>query len=517
MYSIFSHCLEIINIVNITSSEPTATAGQQCTLTCTVTSERPAEVTWIDPDGVPCPLDGPDVSVSQTTTIGQTSTVEMRFRSIRTSQSGRYKCISNIAYPLSKSEDSFLVEVQSMFMHLCRNAIYHLNFYILVPEPTVSILRDPEVPDQLLTTDSLVLTCVIELIPEVDSFVTISSQWRGHSSLTDRERRVIVSDLQGVQLVYNTSVTFSTLKSSDSGSYVCSATVSPDVSDSQSQLIESSVGVNTIIISVGMCTADQCVACLVIWATLLSVLKVTIEVTYNPLFDLTLPSPPYYHPASSVTLTCRAHHATGSVSYRWSSTCSSCFASSSTAQTIRETILKSNSAGVHTCRVTDSDGNTGSNSTEMRLIGKLVGNTCSNEIITYLLIPPCTGAGIYVSNSHHVNQLPVSNNSLIVQKPNSCYYCKIDVYCYSNSTSSSVGYYKFPNNQRIYSNNDYYDYTIGRITSSGIRIRSYRYDTPDIWGIFTCELPDSEGNTVEASIGIYSSMPSICAALVSQH
>ena len=105
----------------------------------------------------------------------------------------------------------------------------------------------------------------------------------------------------------------------------------------------------------------------------LSVLKVTIDVTYNPPFDFTLPSPPYYCPASSVTLTCRAHNATGSVSYQWSSTCSSCFASRSRAQTISETILKSNSAGVHTCRVTDSDGNTGSNNTEMRLIGKLVG------------------------------------------------------------------------------------------------------------------------------------------------
>ena len=103
--------------MNITSSEPTATAGQQFTLTCTVTSQRPAEVTWIDPDGVPCPLDGPDVSVSQTTTIGQTSTVEMTFKSIRTSQSGRYKCISNIAYPRSKSENSFLVQIESKFVH----------------------------------------------------------------------------------------------------------------------------------------------------------------------------------------------------------------------------------------------------------------------------------------------------------------------------------------------------------------------------------------------------------------
>ena len=104
----------------------------------------------------------------------------------------------------------------------------------------------------------------------------------------------------------------------------------------------------------------------------LSVLKVTIEVTYNPPFDFTLPSPPYYRPASSVSLTCLAHDATGSVSYRWSSTCISCFASNSTAQTVSETILNSDSAGVHTCTATDSDGNTGSNTTNMRLIGKLI-------------------------------------------------------------------------------------------------------------------------------------------------
>ena len=88
------------------------------------------------------------------------------------------------------------------------------------------ILLEPDI-NQLYTTDSLVLTCIIDLIPEVDSLVAINSQWRGHSSLTDRERRVIVSELEGVQLTYQTTVTFTSLKSSDSGSYICSATVSP--------------------------------------------------------------------------------------------------------------------------------------------------------------------------------------------------------------------------------------------------------------------------------------------------
>ena len=96
----------------------------------------------------------------------------------------------------------------------------------------------------------------------------------------------------------------------------------------------------------------------------------TIEVTYNPPSDFTLPSPPYFRPATSVTLTCHAHGATGTVRYRWSSTCSSCFASSSSSQSVSKSILKSNDAGVHTCTVTDADGNTGTNSTEMQLIGK---------------------------------------------------------------------------------------------------------------------------------------------------
>lgn len=95
-----------------------------------------------------------------------------------------------------------------------------------VPAPSVVIMQDPNI-DQLYTTDSLVLTCMIELIPEVDSLVVINSQWRGHSSLTDSERRVIVSELEGVQLMYHTTVTFNSLKSGDSGSYICSATVNP--------------------------------------------------------------------------------------------------------------------------------------------------------------------------------------------------------------------------------------------------------------------------------------------------
>ena len=120
------------------------------------------------------------------------------------------------------------------------------------------------------------------------------------------------------------------------------------------------------------------------------------------------------------------------------------------------------------------------------------------------------GAGIYVHHSQYFASTSgaVANNSLIVLKPYTCSYCRIYLDCYSNSTLQSVGYFLFSNGARLHSNTDYYDYNINRLTNSGIRLRSYSTSTPDLFGIFTCELPDSEGNTVETSIGIYSSTPS---------
>lgn len=109
-------------------------------------------------------------------------------------------------------------------------------------------------------------------------------------------------------------------------------------------------------------------------------------------------------------------------------------------------------------------------------------------------------------SSRDITSQAVKNNSFIVRRSSS--YNKIDVYCYSNSTSSSTGYYRFPNDDRKYSDSDHYDYHVSRQSPAGIRLTSTRTSTPDIWGIFTCEIPDRNGNVLETSIGVYSSMPS---------
>ena len=127
-----------------------------------------------------------------------------------------------------------------IFTSIVCSFLFHISIlHHAVPPPTLLIIREPAHPVELFTTDSLILTCAIQLVPEVDTPVTINSRWTGHSSLTDNQRRVIISELQGLRPMYESSVTFSTLKSSDSGSYICSANVSP-LTDLSGGIIESS-------------------------------------------------------------------------------------------------------------------------------------------------------------------------------------------------------------------------------------------------------------------------------------
>ena len=92
------------------SSMSNATAGQPYTLLCTVSSERPSNVTWIDPNGVACPLDDPGTTVSYSGWSGGMSTLELTFHSIQTSQSGVYKCVSNIDFPPPRVKAPFLLK-----------------------------------------------------------------------------------------------------------------------------------------------------------------------------------------------------------------------------------------------------------------------------------------------------------------------------------------------------------------------------------------------------------------------
>ena len=101
-------------------------------------------------------------------------------------------------------------------------------------------------------------------------------------------------------------------------------------------------------------------------------LKTTIDIEYISPDQYPDYAPPNYRAASSVTLRCRTEGASGSVSYRWSSTCRSCFASSSSSSYINEGFLRSRDNGNHTCTATDTNGNTGSDTIQMNIVGEFM-------------------------------------------------------------------------------------------------------------------------------------------------
>ena len=98
--------------MSIAAISSLAIAGESFILVCNVSSEREANLSWVDPNGVEM-RDDPDTTVSYSGWNGGMSTLVLTINSIRTSESGVYKCISDIAVPPSKSEASFVVQVQS--------------------------------------------------------------------------------------------------------------------------------------------------------------------------------------------------------------------------------------------------------------------------------------------------------------------------------------------------------------------------------------------------------------------
>ena len=109
----------------------------------------------------------------------------------------------------------------------------------------------------------------------------------------------------------------------------------------------------------------------------------------------------------------------------------------------------------------------------------------------------------------------MANNSLIVANLYNCGSCSgdVDVYCYSNSTLSNVGFVISENGKRLYYNTTYYSVSTFTVHPSGIQIIISK-STRRYSGIYTCVLPDSEGNTLEASIDIFESLPSMIEVLL---
>lgn len=86
--------------------------------------------------------------------------------------------------------------------------------------------------------------------------------------------------------------------------------------------------------------------------------------------DIVLPPLPFYRLATSITFFCHVYGASGHVKYRWFTTSASNFTSNSTSVFNRRTVLTSADAGVYTCSASDSDGNIGQASIEIKFNGE---------------------------------------------------------------------------------------------------------------------------------------------------
>ena len=122
--------------------------------------------------------------------------------------------------------------------------------------------------------------------------------------------------------------------------------------------------------------------CYSIFFTGYSPLEVEIAVLTDPGGDPSIP-PSDYSLGSTATLICRVENATDPVSYHWSSTNANFFAKKSTAMFNRKRLLSAADAGVHTCTVTDHEGDSGQASLAMMFEG-------TQKIISAPYILRCT-------------------------------------------------------------------------------------------------------------------------------
>ena len=110
-------------------------------------------------------------------------------------------------------------------MVLCNKLLY---FFITVPLPTISIT--PNRTGVLYAGTPLTLTCSIQLNPAVDTTVMVTRMWRGPASqVVSNSSHVTMSNIfNRSTFLYETTIEFGPLNTTDSGDYECEATVAPE-------------------------------------------------------------------------------------------------------------------------------------------------------------------------------------------------------------------------------------------------------------------------------------------------
>ena len=112
------------------------------------------------------------------------------------------------------------------------------------------------------------------------------------------------------------------------------------------------------------------------------------------------------------------------------------------------------------------------------------------------------GAGIYVEHSQYISNSAVANNTAVRLKTVYCDNCRLSFYCLSNSTKNTPKATLLDPRGRKFPTQETYGLRVNWVNSSGFYTHNNGYDIPG-QGIYTCEMPDSNGNLLMLSIGVY--------------
>ena len=93
--------------------------------------------------------------------------------------------------------------------------------FFLVPQPVVNVALNHTAP--LYAGTNLTLTCTVTLDPNVNTNVSVMTEWSGLQDIP--EERYSVTGASGSGSTYTDSLTISPLADQDDGTYTCTVTV----------------------------------------------------------------------------------------------------------------------------------------------------------------------------------------------------------------------------------------------------------------------------------------------------
>ena len=225
--------LSVLPAPNVTISfSGNSTAGQSYSINCSATV-------------VPGLVVEPQLEIdfSNLTLASDNSSVGHTFSPLKTSHGGQYTCTATINIPQSgittlnqsatwnitvASECVCLISATSSFLSLCT-----------VPEPTIRFTGRVVSPVDLSSTTLYSgtvfnLNCVVELVKEVDTNLSVLTDWTKDGAAISSETGHISVDIEAahnssVVYVYESNVDFDPLGNAgsggDGGTYTCSVTV----------------------------------------------------------------------------------------------------------------------------------------------------------------------------------------------------------------------------------------------------------------------------------------------------